>query len=105
MRLRKENDELLDEEIRLVAEVSDAFAHPLRVKIFRHIYLANRNRKALCNKEVVEAFDYSQATISQHIKKLVGAGLIEVKKQERQSLYYVNIGILGKYLNAVKKFQ
>ncbi|MBO5667101.1 MAG: winged helix-turn-helix transcriptional regulator [Firmicutes bacterium] len=54
---------------------------------------------------MVEAFDYSQATVSQHIKKLVEAGLIEVKKNERQSQYYVNIGILGKYLNAVKKFQ
>ena len=105
MRLRKENDELQDEEILLVANVSDAFAHPARVKIFRYIYMANRNRQVLCNKDVVEAFDYSQATISQHIKKLVEAGLIEVKKQDRQSLYYVNIGILGKYLNAVKKFQ
>ena len=67
--------------------------------------MANRNRQVLCNKDVVEAFDYSQATVSQHIKKLVEAGLIEVKKNERQSQYYVNIGILGKYLNAVKKFQ
>ncbi len=105
MRLRKENDDMLDEEILLVSEVSDAFAHPARVKIFRYIYLANRNRQIPCNKDVVEVFDYSQATISQHIKKLAAAGLIEVKKHERQSQYYVNIGILGKYLNAVKKFQ
>ena len=53
MRLRKENDELQDEEILLVANVSDAFAHPARVKIFRYIYMANRNRQVLCNKDVV----------------------------------------------------
>ena len=56
MRLRKENDDMVDEEILLVANVSDAFAHPARVKIFRYIYMANRNRQVLCNKDVVEAY-------------------------------------------------
>ncbi|MDO4553489.1 MAG: metalloregulator ArsR/SmtB family transcription factor, partial [Bacillota bacterium] len=101
MRLRKESDELQEEEILLVSQISDALAHPARVKIFRYIYLCNRNRKAVCNKDVVEAFDYSQATISQHIKKLVQARLVEARKVEKYSYYYVNIGILGRYLNAV----
>ncbi len=105
MRLRKESDDMLDEEILLVSEMSDALAHPVRIRIFRYIYKANSQRQTVCNRDVVEAFDYSQATISQHIKKLVKAGLIEVKKSERQSNYYVNIGILSKYINAVKKFQ
>ena len=34
----------------------------------------------VCNKDLVEHFDYAQATISQHIKKLAESGLIEVKK-------------------------
>ncbi len=89
----------------MVSEMSDALAHPVRIRIFRYIYKANSQRQTVCNRDVVEAFDYSQATISQHIKKLVKAGLIEVKKSERQSNYYVNIGILSKYINAVKKFQ
>ena len=105
MRLRKESDDMLDEEILLVSEMSDALAHPVRIRIFRYIYKANSQRQTVCNRDVVEAFDYSQATISQHIKKLVNAGLIEAKKSERQSNYYVNIGILSKYINAVKKFQ
>ena len=46
-----------------------------------------------------------QATISQHIKKLVEADLIQVKKDDKFSMYYANIGILGKYLNATKKFE
>lgn len=105
MRLRKESDDMQEEEILLVAKVSDALAHPARVKIFRFIYLANRNLQTVCNKDVVAAFDYSQATISQHIKKLVQSDLIQVKKSDKFSTYYVNIGILGKYLNAVKHFQ
>lgn len=105
MRLRKESDELQEEEILLVARVSDALAHPARVKIFRFIYLANRNRETVCNKDVVAEFNYSQATISQHIKKLAESELIQIKKSDKFSIYYVNIGILGKYLDAVKKFQ
>lgn len=105
MRLRKESDDLQEEEILLTARVSDALAHPARVKIFRYIYMNNRNRSPVCNKDVVAAFDYSQATISQHIKKLVEAELVQVKKDDKFSFYFVNIGVLGKYLNAVKKFE
>lgn len=105
MRLRKEADDLQEEEILLIARVSDALAHPARIKIYRFIMQNNRNRTSVCNKDVVAAFDYSQATISQHIKKLVEADLVQVKKDDKFSFYYANIGILGKYLNATKKFE
>lgn len=105
MRLRKEADDLQEEEILLIAKVSDALAHPARIKIYRYIMQSNRNRTPVCNKDVVAAFDYSQATISQHIKKLVEAELIQVKKDDKFSMYFANIGILGKYLNATKKFE
>ncbi len=105
MRLRKEADDLQEEEILLIAKVSDALAHPARIKIYRFIMQSNRNRTPVCNKDVVAAFDYSQATISQHVKKLVDADLIQVKKNDKFSMYYANIGILGKYLNATKKFE
>ena len=105
MRLRKEADDMQEEEILLIARVSDALAHPARIKIYRYIMLCNRNRTPVCNKDVVAEFDYSQATISQHIKKLVEAELVQVKKDDKYSMYYANIGILGKYLNATKKFE
>lgn len=105
MRLRKEADEMQEEEILLIAKVSDALAHPARIKIYRFIMQRNRNRTSVCNKDVVAAFDYSQATISQHIKKLVEADLVTVTKDDKYSMYYANIGILGKYLNATKKFE
>ena len=37
MRLRKEQDEMLEEEVLLIAQVSDALAHPARINIFRYI--------------------------------------------------------------------
>ena len=105
MRLRKEADDLQEEEILLISRVSDALAHPARIKIYRYIMQSNRNRTQVCNKDVVAAFDYSQATISQHIKKLVEADLMQAKKDDKFSIYYANIGVLGKYLNATKKFE
>ena len=95
---------MLEEEILLVAKVSDALAHPARVKIFRYIMQANRAMVLVCNKDLVENFDYAQATISQHVKKLADSGLIEVKKKDKFSYYYANLGMLMQYLNATKKF-
>jgi len=103
MRIRKNSDILEKEEILLISQASDALAHPARVEIFRYIYKENLERRSVCNKDLCAAFDYSQATISQHVKKLVKAGLLDVMRKENFNYYFVNIGILGKYLNAVKK--
>ena len=96
MRIRKETDILDREEIDLIAECSDALAHPARVEIFRFIYKANMDRKTVCNKDVVEAFDYAQATVSQHLSKLVGCGLADVQVVLHVSDSHVKgIGILA----------
>ena len=105
MRLRKETDELQEEEILLIAQVSDALAHPARIKIYRYIMKCNKDRLPVCNKDVVAAFDYSQATISQHLKKLIDAELVQMQKSGKFSMYYANFGILMKYLDATKKFE
>ncbi|MDR2131997.1 MAG: helix-turn-helix domain-containing protein [Clostridiales Family XIII bacterium] len=105
MRLRKESDELKEEDILLIAKVSDALAHPARVRIFRHILQCNAERASVCNKDIVARFDYSQSTISQHIQKLVSADLVRVKRQNAFSMYFANIGILKKYVDATQKFR
>lgn len=104
MRLRKDSDEMLEDEILLIATVSDALAHPARIKMFKYIMQANRAMVTVCNKDLVENFNYAQATVSQHMKKLVDSGLIEIKKKDKYSYYYVNLGMLMQYLNATKKF-
>ena len=88
MRLRKDAEDMQESEILLIAQVSDALAHPARIKIYRYIMKCNRELKTVCNKDVVAAFNYSQATISQHIKKLAQAELIQVKKSDKFSNYY-----------------
>lgn len=95
---------MLEEEVLLIARVSDALAHPARINMFRYIMQANRGMVVVCNKDIVNHFDYAQATVSQHMKKLVDSGLVEIKKKEKFSYYYANLGMLMQYLNATKKF-
>jgi ArsR family transcriptional regulator len=105
MRLRKDVDQLLDEEVLLIARASDALAHPVRIYLLRYIMNSNANRQPVCTGDLVEAFDYAQATISQHMKRLVSSGLVDVKKENKYSYYYANIGVLSKYLDATRKFK
>lgn len=101
MRIRKEI--MSNEDYKLIAAASDALAHPARVAIFRYIYNMNLSREKVCNKDLVEHFDYAQSTISQHMNKLVLGGLIEEQSEGTKKYYFVNLGNLGKYLNSVKK--
>lgn len=103
MRIRKDNENLQEEDVLLIAKASDALAHPLRVELFHYIYTENLQRRPVCNKDLVQVSGYSQATVSQHMKKLLISGLVEVQKKESHSYYLVNLGMLGKYLHAVKK--
>lgn len=105
MRLRKEMDEMQEKDILLIARISDALAHPARIKIFRFIMQRNKSRTPVCNKDIVGEFGYAQATISQHVKKLIEAELLMVQKQDRFSYYYVHLGTLQRYLEATKKFE
>lgn len=103
MRIRKDLD--FDEpELKEIAAISDALAHPLRLQLFRFIMQSNRSMDMVCNKDLVENFDYSQSTISQHMKRLTKSGLIEVKKKDSFSYYYANLGILTRFLNLTKRF-
>ncbi len=103
MRIRKETD-FEENGIEMIASVSDALAHPARLRLFRYIMQCNKSMETVCNKDLVANFDYAQATISQHMKKLVQSGLVEVKKKDKFSYYYANLGILMQYINMTKKY-
>lgn len=94
---------MTNEDYRLIAKASEALAHPARVALFSFIYGKNLSREKVCNKELVAEFEYSQSTISQHISKLVQGGLVELQTEGTSNFYYVNLGMLGKYIDAVKK--
>lgn len=107
MRIRKKEvviDSLTTSEVDLVTKVSDALAHPARLELYRYIMTENRRMNKVCTKDLVAAFDYAQATISQHMKVLVKSGLVDVKNEEKFGYYYANLGVLMKYTDTVKKY-
>lgn len=103
MRIRKDSG-LKDEELDFIAEVSDALAHPVRLRLFRCVMGANRDMETLCNRDLVEVSGYAQATISQHMKKLVRAGLVETRRQDKRTCYYANFGVLMKYVDLTRRY-
>jgi len=106
MRIRREapaDAALNDEEILAVAKISDALAHPLRIRLLRYILTENLARRSVTNKDLVAVFGYAQATVSQHISKLLIGGLIEVQKRGTSSCYFARVGKLLAYTETIKK--
>lgn len=102
MRIRKNAEPPAREEISIIARCSDSLAHPVRVELFSFIYRENLERRTVCNKDLVELFPYSQSTISQHMNALLTSGLVEAQYEGTRTNYFVNLGMLGKYVNAIR---
>lgn len=104
MRIRKRIDEMPSESSELITLVSDALAHPVRLQLFRFIMQKNKALELVCTRDLVDHFDYAQATISQHMNKLTVAGLVETKSKDKYTYYFANLGTLTRYLEQVKRF-
>ena len=50
-----------------------------------------------------EKLGYAQSTISQHMKTLVKSRLVDTRKVEKKTFYYVNIGLLTRYVDTAGK--
>jgi ArsR family transcriptional regulator len=105
MRIRKDVTDTMDEEFNQIAKTSDALAHPVRIKIFRYILRCNSERKPVRNKDLVEVFPFAQATISQHMNKLIIGGLVDRRAEGTSAYYYANIGTIGRYSQQLKIFK
>ncbi|MBQ1430321.1 MAG: winged helix-turn-helix transcriptional regulator [Firmicutes bacterium] len=104
MRIRRDKNDFEEDEIVLIADVSDSLAHPLRVKMLKYIMKANLDLRGVCTKDLVEEFGYAQATVSQHMKKLIQSGLVEVRHEHKFNYYYVNFGLFVRYADLAKRF-
>ena len=70
----------------LLADMAKAMSHPARIAILR--ILAERNT-CICG-EIVEVMPLAQATVSQHLKELLNAGLIKGTVDGKKSCYCIN---------------
>lgn len=102
MRIRKTVHPTLDDTL-LLAKIADALSHPARVAILQYVAGKNAVRNDVCNSDLVQFLDYSQAAISQHVKKLVKAGLLQTEKQDKFTIYYINRDRLRQYISLLSE--
>jgi len=78
--------------------VAKALADPQRFEILEHI---SRAGKISCG-EVASQCPISQATVSHHLKVLVDAGLVSVRRQGQRSIFTAIPAVLDEYLTELK---
>lgn len=74
-----QDDEVLAQQLR-------ALGHPVRLSILR--FLAQKQKDCCC-ADVTQSLPLAQSTVSQHIKVLLDAGLIERRAQGTRNCYVV----------------
>lgn len=85
-----------------LAMIAKSLAHPARIAIIEHLLKVN---KCICS-EFVEEFKLAQPTISQHLKELKSAGLIQGNIEGASVCYCLNksaIHSLQTFLSGISK--
>lgn len=70
-----------------IATIMRALGHPVRLNILR--ILATQQEGQCCCADVTESLPLAQSTVSQHIKVLLDAGLIERKPHGTRNRYCI----------------
>ena len=71
-----------------ISEIAKALSHPARISIIK--FLAQQ-KSCICN-DIVEHLPLSQSTVSQHLKELKNAGLIQGEIDGPRVCYCIDIG-------------
>lgn len=82
-----------------LAVFAKALSHPARVAIIKAI--AKRN-SCICG-EIVEVMPLAQSTVSQHLKELLNAGLIQGSIDGTKSCYCINSRMFEKFSKSINK--
>ncbi len=69
-----------------LAKFAKALAHPTRIAILKHL----ENQACCYTGDLVEIFPLAQSTISQHLKELKNAGLIQGELKPPKIKYCIN---------------
>ncbi len=69
-----------------LADLAKVLGHPARIAILEHLLKA----KTCINSDLVEDIGLAQATISQHLKELKSAGLIQGTVEGTRMCYCIN---------------
>lgn len=83
---RTVQDIFYKEETEKLARYAKALSHPTRVKILNYL-----DKQSCCfTGDIVDVFPLAQSTVSQHLKELKNAGLIQGELQPPKIRYCIN---------------
>jgi len=80
------NDIEFDSETGQLAQFAKALAHPTRITILKYL----ENQSCCFTGDLVELLPISQSTVSQHLKELKNAGLIQGEINPPRIKYCIN---------------
>jgi ArsR family transcriptional regulator len=83
-----------------LASFAKALSHPARIAILKTIAAHNT---CICG-EIVEVLPLAQSTVSQHLKELLNAGLIEGSVDGPKSCYCINWKTFNKFSDSFNSF-
>lgn len=83
-----------------LAELAKALAHPARIAILKELA---RRQTCICG-EIVEVLPLAQSTVSQHLKELLNAGLIQGTVDGVKSCYCINEEAFRKFEHLFGQF-
>lgn len=80
-----------------LAEFAKALSHPARIAILK---VLAQKKECICG-EIVEVLPLAQSTVSQHLKELKNAGLIQGTLDGPRSCYCINWKAFEKFSNDI----
>ena len=92
--------EIFTEKQNKLAQMMKALAHPARIAIIQQMV---KSRACICG-DLVEELGLAQATISQHLKELKNAGLIQGTIDGTSVCYCINPKVWNQYKTAFDGF-
>uniref|UniRef100_A0A7C5V5K6 ArsR family transcriptional regulator n=1 Tax=Caldicellulosiruptor owensensis TaxID=55205 RepID=A0A7C5V5K6_9FIRM len=82
-----------------LSKIFKALAHPIRIKIVEKLF---EGEKCVC--ELSEFVEHSQPNLSQHLKILKEAGIVEHRKIGQNIHYKIKNDIVKNILSSAKNF-
>jgi ArsR family transcriptional regulator len=70
-----------------IAGVAKALAEPVRVQL---LDVLRRSDRPVCQCELIALLEIKQPLLSHHMRKLIDAGLVDVKRRHKWAYYTVN---------------
>lgn len=83
-----------------LAAIAKALAHPARIAILQHLVKTNA---CVCG-DIVEHIGLAQPTVSQHLKELKAAGIIQGEVEGTSVCYCINPRVWSKVRDAFSTF-